>query len=292
MQKGDFLASPFLVKAMFLENLKKEALIHKIEYINMIPLIHENYKSVIVALLPYYAGEYYSCLSRYARGLDYHTTGRKILNSILEPLAKKYPFAYHIYVDVSPLNERELALKAGLGVLGKNNLLINEKYGSYCFIATAVTNREAETEPLPIRHCIGCGACIRHCPGKAIREDGVDYQRCLSRINQEKRISPEQEAFVGRQEILWGCDVCQTVCPYNRQAKISPIPDFTRELLLNVSGIEQLTNRTFREKYGKYAFAYKGKAIVERNWKLIKKKDEKDGNSPDGQKPQTAAKDD
>lgn len=255
---------------MFFNDLKKEALAHQIEYIHILPFSWQEYKSVIVALLPYYAGEYFSCLSRYTRGLDYHTAGKEILNSILTPLAQRYRFSYRIYVDVSPLDERKLALEAGLGVLGKNNLVINEKYGSYCFIATAVTDLEVRTVPQTIESCIGCNACIRHCPGKAIGAEGVDYLRCLSRINQEKRISAEQESFISRQGFCWGCDICQTVCPYNRNPRISPIQAFTRELLLNISDIESLSNRTFQRKYGKYSFAYKGRTIVERNWKLIK----------------------
>lgn len=257
---------------MFLDDLKKEALAHKIEYIHILPFSYEKYKSVVVALLPYYAGEYFSCLSRYTRGLDYHVAGKQILNEILEPLAQRYEFSYRIYVDISPLDERRLALKAGLGFLGKNNLVINEKYGSYCFIATAVTEMEVGTEPQPIKNCIGCGACIRHCPGKAISEESVDYLHCLSRINQEKKISTGQADLISRQESCWGCDICQTVCPCNRNPKISPISAFTRELILNISDIDSLSNRTFRQKYGKYSFAYKGRAIVERNLKLIRNK--------------------
>lgn len=257
---------------MFLDDLKQEARKHQIEYIHILPFSYQEYRSVVVALLPYYAGEYFSSLSRYTRGLDYHAAGKEILNSILEPLAQRYEFSYRIYVDVSPLDERKLALKAGLGVLGKNNLVINEKYGSYCFIATAVTDLDAGTESQPIQNCIGCGACIRHCPGKAIGEEGVDYLRCLSRINQEKQISDEQAAFISKQGYSWGCDICQIVCPCNREPKISPIPAFTRELILNLSDIDSLSNRTFRQKYGKYSFAYKGRRIVERNLKLIKNK--------------------
>ncbi len=256
---------------MFLEDLKQSADMHGIEYIHILPFAQGEYNSVVVALLPYYAGDFPSPLSRYARGMDYHKTGKELLEQILMPLSAKYGFSYHVYIDASPLEERRLALEAGLGVLGKNQLVLNEKYGSYCFIATALTTWKTETVPCQVQECSGCGACIRTCPGHALTENGYQREKCLSYLNQEKHLTAEQEEFVAEQGMCWGCDICQTACPCNQDVPVSPIPDFTRELLLQIKIPEGMTNRAFREKYGKYAFAYKGKNILIRNLKLIQK---------------------
>ncbi len=261
---------------MFLKDLKQEARKHQIEYIHALPLSYDCYQSVVVALLPYYAGEYASHLSRYTRGLDYHTVGREIMEQILDPLAARYHFSYRIYVDASPLDERKLALEAGLGVLGKNNLVLNETYGSYCFIATALIDLPVQTTPFDVKSCTDCGACVQNCPGKAISQKGVDYRKCLSRINQEKEISQAQAALIRQSDICWGCDACQTVCPYNHNVRISPIRAFTRELILHVGNVENLSNRAFRQKYGKYSFSYKGKGIIQRNLTLLEKNSKKD----------------
>ncbi len=254
---------------MFLKDLKQEAYAHQIEYIHVLPYAYDSYQSVVVALLPYYAGEFSSHLSRYTRGRDYHIVGREKMEQILRPLSSRYHFSYRIYVDASPLDERELALKAGLGVLGRNNLVLNEKYGSYCFIATALIDLPVQATPAPVQSCIGCGACMKNCPGTAISPEGVDYQKCLSRINQEKEISEAQAAFISQSGICWGCDACQTVCPYNRDIPISPIDAFTRELILRIGNLEELSNRAFRQKYANYSFSYKGKRILQRNIELL-----------------------
>ncbi len=254
-----------------MKDLKQEAQNHQIEYIHALPYALPPYQSVVVALLPYYAGEFYSNLSRYARGLDYHMVGREIMENILNPLASRYRFSYRIYVDASPLDERMLALQAGLGVLGKNNLVLNEKYGSYCFIATALMDLKVSNSPVPVQSCMDCGACMKHCPGAAISPKGVNYQACLSRINQEKEISKEEAFLIGKSDLCWGCDACQVVCPYNADVPISPIPAFTRELFLRIDNLSHLSNRAFRREYGTYAFSYKGKRILQRNLELRKK---------------------
>ena len=264
--------SPFLVTKMFLDDLKKEALIHKIKYINILPYPKDRFKSIVVGLLPYYAGEYSSPISRYARGIDYHTVGKEIFTSILSPLSRKYQFSFQVYIDISPINERKVALEAGLGILGRNNLVINEEYGSYCFIATALTDLEVKNGAAPVKKCIDCGACVRNCPGKAIQKDGIDYSRCLSRINQDKHISEREKEMIASHGYLWGCDACQTICPYNRDLKLSPLLPFIQELILNPSDTPFHSNRSFQRKYGRYAFAYKGKGIIQRNMDLITSK--------------------
>ena len=108
-----------------MDKIQKAAAEFNIEYIGSLPYNGEGFSSVVIALIPYYAGEADSYLSKYTRGKDYHQVGRRIMENILEKAGES---EYKILIDVSPLDERNSALKAGLGVIGKNGLLINEKY--------------------------------------------------------------------------------------------------------------------------------------------------------------------
>ena len=250
----------------FKDKLKKTALTKNIEYINIISCEYENYNSVVVALLPYYAGEKESYISKYTMGEDYHILGKRVLESILKDLKIE---DYKILVDVSPHNEKELALKAGLGVYGRNSLLINEKYGSYVFILTAFLNLNEAYPEQKIKHCINCGRCMDACPQKTIKEDKVIFENCLSHLTQKRNITLDEEKAVKKAKKVWGCDVCQDVCPLNKNASITPFYELKENLLLNLDGIDSLTNREFKEKYGKFSLSYKGKNILKRNINLI-----------------------
>lgn len=251
----------------FKKRLKETALKENIEYINVISKNAEGYNSVITGLIPYYAGEHKSYFSKYTRGKDYHKLGREIFEKILTELGIN---EYKIYVDVSPYNEREIAIKSGLGVMGNNGLLINEKYGSYVFIVTAFVNLSKEYEEYPFEKCISCGICQKSCPQGAILENKIDYSKCLSHITQKKNITSEEELIIRRNGSAWGCDICQQVCPYNKEPKLTPIKELKEKLLLEMNDLNDLSNREFKEKYGYYALAYKGKNILKRNINLIK----------------------
>ena len=251
-----------------MENLKRIAFENKIEYISAIPFREkEGFSSMVIALLPYYAGEKESYLSKYTRGRDYHKEGRDILSSVLEEWGE---MEYEILIDVSPYNERELAYKAGLGKLGKNGLLINEKYGSFVFIVTALIKREINSEVLSQGRCINCKKCINACPGNAISEEGIDYLKCLSNITQKRQLTPEEELLIKNNKSVWGCDACQDCCPMNNNSLITPLEAFKNNMLLEINDIEELSQKEFKRKYNEYALAYKGKNIILRNIKIIK----------------------
>lgn len=251
-----------------MEKLKEIALNHKVEYIALLPFYEkEGFSSVVVALLPYYSGEAHSRLSKYTRGKDYHKVGRKILSVILDEWGAK---DYEILIDVSPFNEKKLAYEAGLGFRGRNGLIINEKYGSFVFIATALLKREVSCSYYVKGNCIGCNRCVNACPGGAIKEDGVDYSKCLSLITQKRSITPEEETLIKQNGKIWGCDVCQDCCPLNRKVPLTPFPDFAAELF-DITDIDSLSNKEFKLKYGEYSLAYKGKGIIARNIKLSEK---------------------
>lgn len=229
--------------------------------------------AVLVAAFPYYAGDAPGNLSLYARGRDYHLVLTEKLNTVCDVLRQKYPsYLFLPGADSSPLPERQLAWACGIGLRGQNGLLILPPWGSYVFLGTILTDcpLEFSTRP-PANVCISCGKCAAACPGGALDGAVFHLSRCLSDISQKKgALSPEEAALLSAQTCLWGCDLCQRVCPYNARPAMTPIPDFRENLISSLSpaDLEGLTNRTLREKYGDRAFAWRGPAVLRRNLAL------------------------
>ena len=228
-------------------------------------------KTVLVAAFPYYAGDEAGNLSLYARGEDYHRVLRRRLNPVCDFLSEQYPGELFLpAADSSPLPEREAAWLAGLGLRGRHGLLILPPYGSYVFLATILTGAAIPlpaAEPAP--PCPGCGRCAAACPA-GVPEDG-GYDRCLSALTQRKgALTGEEEARLAAHPLIWGCDLCQRACPYNREAQWSPLPEFREGLIprLTAEDLAGLTNRTFGEKYGDRAFAWRGPTVLRRNLSL------------------------
>lgn len=232
-----------------------------------------NPKTVLVAAFPYYAGERPGNLSLYARGLDYHTVVTGRLNTICNFLSEKYENGRFLPgADNSPLPERQAAWRCGIGLRGKNGLVIVPPYGSYVFLGTILTDAELDPpEHTPAPDCIGCGKCLSACPGNALGERGVEVSRCLSELTQKKgTLTAEEESLLKAHPLIWGCDRCQQVCPYNAHPALSPLLEFRERLVDNLvsADLEGLTNRTFREKYGDRSFAWRGPAPLRRNLEL------------------------
>lgn len=227
--------------------------------------------AVLVAAFPYFAGETAGNLSVYARGQDYHAVLRQRLSTICDFLLLKYPRCSFLpAADSSPLPEREAAWLAGLGLRGENGLLILPPYGSYIFLGTILTDAPlsvSKADPAP--GCIGCGACRAACPTRALEGLGP----CLSDLTQKKgALTEEETALLKAHPYIWGCDLCQTACPYNRAPKIAPLPEFTQEYLSDLTPglLEGFTNRTFQEEFGRRAFAWRGLSVLRRNLELKK----------------------
>lgn len=230
-------------------------------------------KTVLVAAFPYYAGEREGNLSLYARGLDYHTVVTGRLNTICNFLSEKYENSRFLPgADNSPLPERQAAWRCGVGLRGKNGLVIVPPYGSYVFLGTILTDAELDLpEHTPAPDCIGCGKCLSACPGGALGERGVEVSRCLSELTQKKgALTAEEASLLKAHPLIWGCDRCQQVCPYNSAPALSPLPEFREGLVdsLAPADLEGLTNRTFRAKYGDRSFAWRGPAPLRRNLEL------------------------
>ncbi len=158
-------------------------------------------------------------VSRYAWGEDYHRVLRRRLKRLARFHRQLVPAAQvRGVVDTAPLLERDFARLAGLGRIGKNTTLIHERFGSWLFLAALLTTAELLCDaPLPGDPCEGCNACLEACPGGAlVAPYRLDARRCISYLTVELRgpIVAEQRARLGSR--VFGCDVCQEVCPHNR----------------------------------------------------------------------------
>lgn len=160
-------------------------------------------------------------LARYALGDDYHGLLRQRLNLLGAWLEKRVPGCRtRGVVDSAPLSERELAARAGLGWFGKNTMLIDPRAGSYFFLSGLLTTLDLPADqPIEVDHCGSCTACLDACPTGALPEPRLlDATRCLSALTIEERGPVPLELRSGFGNWVFGCDICQEVCPWNRQA--------------------------------------------------------------------------
>ena len=156
-------------------------------------------------------------IARYARGRDYHDIIKRRLHRLCDALREKFPGAeFRAFTDTAPVLEREYAARAGLGWVGKHTLLIHPRLGSWMLLGGVLTTmglvERAEVVP---DHCGTCTRCIEACPTRAITPYSVDASRCISYLTIERRhpIAPEFHGPIG--DMLFGCDICQDVCPHN-----------------------------------------------------------------------------
>jgi epoxyqueuosine reductase len=158
-------------------------------------------------------------LARYARGRDYHDAMKRRLIRLADEIRDLRPdAATRVFVDTAPVLEREHALRAGLGWIGKHTLLIHPDRGSYLFLGGVLTTLElpAPEGQRPVDdHCGTCTRCLDACPTDAITPYAVDATRCVSYLTIEHRGAIDPTLFAGMGGWLFGCDVCQEVCPHN-----------------------------------------------------------------------------
>jgi epoxyqueuosine reductase len=170
-------------------------------------------------------------VSCYAYGADYHDVIKQKLRSLLAALQANQPTLQgRALVDTAPLQERYWAAAAGLGWLGKNGMLISKDLGSYTFIGALLLSEEVESRAMPPKNrCGACTRCINACPTGAILDSGrVNAHRCLSYRTIEKHANPPQGGEVSVEKIegtaapryIFGCDICQEACPWNKKAKV------------------------------------------------------------------------
>lgn len=180
--------------------------------------------------------------ARYALGRDYHEEVRERLEHVAGIISQESGAKCRVAVDTAPLRERYWAVKAGIGFLGVNNQLIVPGAGSWCVLGEIITTLDISPDVPCMDSCLGCMRCVRACPGKALDGcGGMDARRCMSYLSIEYR----GDDIPSLGDRIYGCDICQEVCPHNAGAKLSEIVNFKpREAILSLSreeiiGMEQ-----------------------------------------------------
>jgi epoxyqueuosine reductase len=194
-------------------------------------------------------------VSRYAWGRDYHDTIHERLKALAESLREMVPTALvRGVVDTAPLLEREFAELAGLGWIGKNTLVLNRQIGSWFFLAVLLTDAELDYDaPHAADYCGTCTACLDACPTQAFVAPYVlDSRRCISYLTIELRSTIPPELREGLGDWVFGCDVCQDVCPWNHRAPHSPLEDLQPGVgtnPLDLIAIFDLSEAEFRARF-------------------------------------------
>lgn len=218
-------------------------------------------KSLIVLAFPYDAATRnevpngFGRVARYAwSGEDYHDVVHPKLKRICQLILRDQPDAKaRGVIDTAPLLEREFAQIAGLGWRGKNTLLLNKRLGSYFFLACVITDLELPvSEPHESSHCGTCTACLDACPTDAFPEPGVlDASRCISYLTIEHREAIPHDLRVGINDWLFGCDVCQDVCPWNRKPTRSSTGSIGATEIIELASLFSCTEDDFRRRFRK-----------------------------------------
>jgi epoxyqueuosine reductase len=193
-------------------------------------------------------------ISRYAWGDDYHDVMKAMLDRVVQRLrAEIGPFEARTYVDTGPLVERVWAAAAGLGAWGKNTCLLHPEHGSWFFLGEIVTDLEMRPDAPRADMCGTCAACLEACPTGALPAPGVlDATRCISYLTIELRGPLPEERREGMGRHVFGCDICQDVCPWNRKrrrqggAPFEPRPDGCAP---DLSALATLDEEGFRERF-------------------------------------------
>ena len=167
-------------------------------------------------------------IARYALGRDYHGLMRKRLQKLADRIAAAAgPFGYRAFVDSAPVLEKALARNAGLGWIGKHTLLLSRTTGSYFFLGELFTDLPLPLDAAPGEHCGSCTRCIEICPTRAIvAPRRLDARRCIAYLTIEHKGSIPEDLRPALGNRIFGCDDCQLVCPWNRYARASQVPDF------------------------------------------------------------------
>lgn len=201
--------------------------------------------------------------SFYTFGSDYHS----VLKKRIEVVMSNLPYSYQLGVDNHPHNERLAAVLSGVGYFGKNQLIINKDLGTYMFLGIVFIDVKLDQEFIleVTDDCGTCRKCIDACPPSALYEGGFDINKCMSHYNQTKRVLTDQEIDLNYS--LFGCDICQMVCPKNINVKTNIHPEFELSGKEMVSIVDLFTDseKVFKEKYNDMSYLWKGKTILMRN---------------------------
>jgi epoxyqueuosine reductase len=213
-------------------------------------------------------------VASYARGMDYHIVTHGRLHILSEWLKAQGAEVAHTWVDDSPVPERELAERAGLGWIGKNSMLIHPRIGSFTLIGTIFTDLDlAEPAAPPADLCGTCTRCLEACPTEAFVEPRVlDATRCISYLTIEHRAEPAPELARHFAGWAFGCDICNSVCPWNLKFSApTTVPEFRDRRdpdRTDADVFERMDEEEFRRRYADTPLARPGLDRMRRNVRL------------------------
>lgn len=229
-----------------------------------------DFKTIITLSLPYPSktlsnkDKTKALLSRYSYGIDYHIVFRSILNQIVNEL-ESLNIKSKASVDTGSIDERWASYLSNIGFLGKNQFLITKEYGSYNYLATILINQEVAKDVTFLDSCGTCDLCVKACPTNAL--DGRFIQeRCISELTQTKKELTDEEILSIR-HLVYGCDICQQVCPKNKGIDLHLYKEFepTGIEVVDLLDILTMTNKDYKKIYGNNASSWKGPLIIKRN---------------------------
>lgn len=244
-------------------------------------LIFDRPKSIISIALAYptrlnhrlksVRGEKRGKFARASWGTDYHDILKERMAKLItfiEENSTGEDWTFKPMVDTGELIDVAVAQRAGLGFIGKNGLLITEEFGSYVYLGEIITNIPFEPDTPGVNQCGSCTKCIDLCPTSALLGDGrMNGKLCLSYQTQTKGFMPEEFRPKIR-TIIYGCDICQEVCPFNKgknfhfHKEMEPDPEVVTPLL---KPLLTISNREFKERFGYLAGSWRGKKPIQRN---------------------------
>ncbi len=241
-------------------------------------LLVDGAKSVISVLLNYYPEEDLFQdkdlkISKYAYGTDYHFVLKHKLKDLLKYLVVELgDINARVFTDSAPIMDKAWAEKSGLGWQGKNGMLISKQKGSFFFVGEIVLDVELEYDNPTESHCGTCTKCIDACPTNAITEANIiDGSKCISYLTIELKDEIIPKDFQSQMEgWMFGCDICQDVCPWNRFSKPHHIPEFKPHDKLQNAEWTELTDELFRELFKKSPIKRTKLEGLKRNIKSIK----------------------
>lgn len=239
-------------------------------------LERENIKggTAYICAVPYLTPDYKTRhnISAYCSVLDYHGFFAQLRKDAVAELKKEYPqYNFAVFADHSPLEERDAAAKAGLGIIGKNGMLITEKYSSYIFLGELITDAVTDCRAHEPVYCENCGKCKLLCPMEELGQ-------CLSALTQKKgELTENEEKAIIKYGTAWGCDICQEACPYTERAfangtvytdieyfKTDATPFLTSDFIKNMNDDVFMTR----------AYSWRGKQTILRNLGILEKSEE------------------
>ena len=231
----------------------------------------------IMMLFPYRCEKKPINLTVYASVRDYHSYIESFSRELESFLKEKHPQGkFKVFSDHSPIDEVHGCCVSGLGFIGDNGLLITEKYSSFVFLGECITDVDPKelglelANEVEVRGCLHCGKCKNACPSGCIGQDVDKKLECLSAITQKKgALSEDEEALIVKNGSIWGCDICQNVCPYTRNAEYTPIEFFRNDVIqcLDLETLEALG-----EEFNTRPFAWRGMDTIKRNVLLYENK--------------------